>query len=1227
MLGGPALEGNTGAGGSAREGSCGAGGREVVYRVVVDRPVRATFSTVDDGTNFDTVLALRAGCGLEAAELGCNNNVDADDQRAQLTVSLEPGVWFLVVDSGVGGGDFVLHTTFEVEAALCNNGRDDDFDGASDLADVGCADGADSDESDPGLAPACSNGLDDDADGHIDAADPGCASVGDTDELDPTHPPRCADGIDQDQDGATDWPQDPGCRAAGADSEFGAPAACGDGRDNDGDGRIDLGDPGCAWPADVNEIEEGPPSACANDADDDLDGRSDYPADPGCTAAGDTDELDPAVAPVCSNGLDDDGDGRIDYPAEPGCISAADPEETDPMRPPVCANGQDDDGDARTDWPDDPDCAAASAVESGPLGFVSRCADGADNDGDGHVDLDDLGCAQRRDDDEADPVGEAPLCANGEDDDGDGATDWPLDDGCAARGGECEQAGYGRCDGQCLDLRHDREHCGRCDRACADGLACIDGQCGGIGDNLLICRDLWWSGDDLLRGEVAGLTVVNGCSPDEDTQALLINRNGLGELQLRGAEWRNWLEAGGVLITEHRLTVDVAHFVLDLVVPEGPWNGNCSGNVAPAMQLSPDDPFWQDNAFEPWPLEQSGCGLSIESESIPGFVALGGWSPGTVSLGYLEVGAGRIWFAETDWQDHPDMSETSRDLFAYMISGGRRGPPSPACANRRDDDGDGRVDAEDPGCAADDDADELDPPGDLPTCANARDDDADGRIDHPADPGCAAAVDADETDADDVPACANGADDDEDGAIDWPEDSGCASAAGASELDGRRRPECANGRDDDEDLRLDWPADPGCLAAGDLSEADGPNAPACADDADNDADGYVDWPYEPGCATAGDTDEQDPAIAGACANRVDDDFDGRSDFPIDPGCTSAGDRTEEDSAQPPACANGRDDDGDTWADFPFDTGCLSAGDPDESGGGRPIPRCANGVDDDRDGAPDLRDPGCSGRTDDDERDPAQPARCFNAADDDGDGAIDWPADEGCAAQGGVCEEPGYIDCGGVCVDPIGDEAHCGRCDRVCAADVECLDGFCGGLFTFEGIARDIPEDELGGWTPCFQGGYDNFAALDAVLEACTGDQVMYGCRPAGAETYTLLAMGDREEVFRDTGDNNNVVNLHNGVAFYFSRNFSLGFVGEGTTPERNSCDTGAEQPELRMCWHTGGDAINPGWRCGEAAGIGGPDWERVIFHNGPPGDVVGGAGGPVRARPARKKPAAPAPVP
>lgn len=260
------------------------------------------------------------------------------------------------------------------------------------------------------------------------------------------------------------------------------------------------------------------------------------------------------------------------------------------------------------------------------------------------------------------------------------------------------------------------------------------------------------------------------------------------------------------------------------------------------------------------------------------------------------------------------------------------------------------------------------------------------------------------------------------------------------------------------------------------------------------------------------------------------------------------------------------------------------------------PECADGVDNDMDGDVDGQDSGCENQRDDDESDPVDGAQCNNEEDDDEDGDVDWPADPGCAALGDVCEQPLHGLCDGECVDLPNDEANCGRCGRVCEDGVECINGYCGGLFQFEGIRQGVANDEIEGWRVCFQGLYGGNADLPPILQACNGEFAMYGCRPVNNGNWTLLAMGERDEVFRNTGDRNNDVNNHNGVDWYFSTGTSMGFAAPGTGVSRNSCDTANVQPEQRLCWHTSGNRMNGGWRCGATTGLNGNNaWERVIW--------------------------------
>jgi hypothetical protein len=102
-------------------------------------------------------------------------------------------------------------------------------------------------------------------------------------------------------------------------------------------------------------------------------------------------------------------------------------------------------------------------------------------------------------------------------------------------------------------------------------------------------------------------------------------------------------------------------------------------------------------------------------------------------------------------------------------------------------------------------------------CANGRDDDGDGLVDAADDPGCESGG-TDNLEQDDRPAeCANGDDDDGDEQIDFPADDGCTSEQDDSELTEGPAPACSNGEDDDGDDRVD-DADAGCESASDVDE-------------------------------------------------------------------------------------------------------------------------------------------------------------------------------------------------------------------------------------------------------------------------------------------------------------------------------------------------------------------------------------------------------------------------
>ena len=161
---------------------------------------------------------------------------------------------------------------------------------------------------------------------------------------------------------------------------------------------------------------------------------------------------------------------------------------------------------------------------------------------------------------------------------------------------------------------------------------------------------------------------------------------------------------------------------------------------------------------------------------------------------------------------------------------------------------------------------------------------------------------------------------------------------------------------------------------------------ACADLEDNDQDERADYPSDPGCESPEDQDETDPDPAPECGDGQDNDGDGSVDFPNDAQCLSASDQRE---GSDPDCSDREDNDRDGLIDFPNDPGCDSAEDNNEYN----PPACDDGRDNDEDGAVDFpNDPGCLNESDESERTPSNLPQCADGIDNDEDGLTDYPED-------------------------------------------------------------------------------------------------------------------------------------------------------------------------------------------------------------------------------------------
>ena len=215
----------------------------------------------------------------------------------------------------------------------------------------------------------------------------------------------------------------------------------------------------------------------------------------------------------------------------------------------------------------------------------------------------------------------------------------------------------------------------------------------------------------------------------------------------------------------------------------------------------------------------------------------------------------------------------------------------------------------------------TDVPVDELQCDDGLDNDTDGMIDendpgchtdgNPNNPGSYDPTDNDETDeVIDEPECNDGVDNDADGKVD-SEDPGCTNPEDDDESDDPYVPQCDDGTDNDNDTLVDE-NDPGCHTDGnpgngssydpnDNNETDDPvGEPQCDDDLDNDGDGETDFPNDQGCTDEDDDNESDepPVDQPQCDDGIDNDGDGKVDFPADPGCATKDDDNEINTEYP-----------------------------------------------------------------------------------------------------------------------------------------------------------------------------------------------------------------------------------------------------------------------------------------------------------------------------------------
>ncbi|MGE0789925.1 MAG: CAP domain-containing protein [Sandaracinaceae bacterium] len=121
--------------GASNGGMGGGGAMDFAYEFTAPEAGRYEINTV--GSTFDTLLSIRAGCGM--AELACNDDIGRGMPQSELEIELEACQTILIVVDGYNAmesGAFQLE--IKTHESACGDSTDNDGDGLTDCADPDC---------------------------------------------------------------------------------------------------------------------------------------------------------------------------------------------------------------------------------------------------------------------------------------------------------------------------------------------------------------------------------------------------------------------------------------------------------------------------------------------------------------------------------------------------------------------------------------------------------------------------------------------------------------------------------------------------------------------------------------------------------------------------------------------------------------------------------------------------------------------------------------------------------------------------------------------------------------------------------------------------------------------------------------------------------------------------------------------------------------------------------
>jgi cysteine-rich repeat protein len=159
--------------------------------------------------------------------------------------------------------------------------------------------------------------------------------------------------------------------------------------------------------------------------------------------------------------------------------------------------------------------------------------------------------------------------------------------------------------------------------------------------------------------------IVNSCTPDAQTQAMFVTR--LFNNAINAATLQQYVNAGGIVLTEHNISDEIWTLAFTPTAQMGQFTGGCTDTIPSAVQFNPGDKVWQKVPFQLVPVNSGGCGYWVTGYA--GITLLTGWAANQAAVGYRDLGLGRVYATDFDWQDNENYPYAyTQQLMGYFMT-------------------------------------------------------------------------------------------------------------------------------------------------------------------------------------------------------------------------------------------------------------------------------------------------------------------------------------------------------------------------------------------------------------------------------------------------------------------------------------------------------------------------------------------------------------------------------